>query len=193
MVRVMLAQKTSDPKSPFNHLAGCFSAQDESVSIETPKVVGEGEFYLYVELDWENTVINTFTCNIIGYGVKAEELPHSEFGSFFRSTLKNFARNKLSWTTINKKDPGCRFKFYLGEETAGYGFYYSVNFSKTGCTIYDKFKFTKKKGVQLLDITNVGGTMVLVPITDEKKDSGKTLELKPKKAKFIIFKRVGNS
>jgi len=151
----------------------------------------KGTYYLFVQLDWNNSVINEFACNVIGYSVKAEEIPHSEFEGFFMNTLKDYARNKIEKVTINSSDPDLTSKYYLGEETAGYGFYYYSNFSKTGCTVVEKVQFNRKEGIQLLKWERVGSNVQL-KVVEDKKDSFKYLEVKPNKEKFFLFKRVEN-
>ena len=83
-MRLMVAQKTNKPDSPFKHLFGAFKWTGDNLCMEASEILEKGTYYAYIELDWNNTIITEYTCNIIGYEAKVKEIEHNECKDFFK-------------------------------------------------------------------------------------------------------------
>jgi len=177
-MRLVVAKETNDPNRPYKHLFGTYRWSRDNLFEESPQFLEKGTYYAWVELDWSNSIFNEYTLNIIGYEVKAKEIKHEECPKFMKYVIKDYARYKTKETRINEDDPDIHCKYYLGEETGGYGFYYYSNQSKLKTSVVEKIKFVKRTGIRLLYTKN--------------QSDYSFFEVRAGKEKLLIFKRVGN-
>ncbi|CAI2385633.1 unnamed protein product [Moneuplotes crassus] len=190
-IRVLIAEKTEDPKSPFKYVIGDYKYDTDILSIDSPMILRKGTYYLYIQLDCEDQLDAQFSCNMIGSDMIVSKVPHSEFGFFLINTLKDYARTKVENSRISPKDAGFVTKFFYSYETAGYGLYLFTNNSQNDSTALEKVTFTKLEGLKLLETSIRQKGVHISPILDKDKIfSEKYLEVKPGRERFLLVKMI---
>ena len=153
-MRILVGTKTGNKENPYKYVVGGFKSYSDQYIIESPDIIEEGSYYAFIQLDWNNSLINTFSLWALGYGIKVEEVEHSEWPNFLSEWIKDYARSTVTEYRTSKDDPDIIMKHYLGERTAGYGFHFYENNSKNRSTLAEKLTYTKQVGIKLLFKTN---------------------------------------
>ena len=175
-MRIILGKFTNDPKRPIAYVQGGFKTYSDMIWIETEGLVEKGKYWAYIELDWNNDLINCFSLWALGYKISIAEIDAKEYPSFLKHCIKDYAKYKLEKYRTKDNEPNFKAKNYLGELTAGYGFHYFQNYSENDTTVIDNVKYTQIEGIKF------------------EKDITKFLvEIPPNTSKIILFKRISNS
>lgn len=59
-MRVLVGKYTGEASRPIEYVVGGFQTHSDMFSLETPDFIEKGTYYAYIEIDWNNTILNEF-------------------------------------------------------------------------------------------------------------------------------------
>jgi hypothetical protein len=163
-------------KEKVKFVCANYSNIDQNVSIKPKGTFKPGEYWAYIQCDWNHPNINQFVFSILCEEEIKYEVIDNPGNFFLRDCLKSYAKNNIKKFRSPKKGRGMEIKHETGNNTAGFGFYYYENNNESGARLFEKIKFTKAQGIEFL--------------YNQPKDDYYIVDIPPGKSEILITKKV---
>jgi hypothetical protein len=149
-VKMILAKETENPNMPLEYIEG-YTGIANNVTLELPVALKEGDYVVFIEIDWVQNEVNHFFFNTYSdLDLELEKIEDNTHEDFLYKALKSCAIQREKFKDYkSNNEPAIKRAISLTSSNAEYGYVFYENKSKTSILV-EKIIFSELKNLQLL-------------------------------------------
>lgn len=147
---MILAKETENPNMPLEYIEG-YTGIANNVTLELPVALKEGDYVVFIEIDWVQNEVNHFFFNTYSdLDLELEKIEDNTHEDFLYKALKSCAIQREKFKDYkSNNEPAIKRAISLTSSNAEYGYVFYENKSKTSILV-EKIIFSELKNLQLL-------------------------------------------